>query len=91
MLEIECKVRVPALEPVRERLLISHGTPLGTIREKDAYFNAPHRDFATTDEALRIRTVDGRCVLTYKGAEEEGLPLQGKGRDKCGDRSGGRV
>ena len=71
MLEIECKLRVPALEPVRERLLISHGTPLGTLQEKDAYFNAPHRDFATTDEALRIRTVDGRCVLTYKGPKKK--------------------
>jgi adenylate cyclase class 2 len=71
MLEIECKLRVPALEPVRERLLISHGTPLGTLREKDAYFNAPHRDFGTTDESLRIRYLDGRCILTYKGPKKK--------------------
>ncbi|MCK5486976.1 MAG: class IV adenylate cyclase, partial [Desulfobacterales bacterium] len=27
----------------------------------------PHRDFSITDEALRIRVVNGRAVLTYKG------------------------
>jgi adenylate cyclase class 2 len=71
MLEIECKLRVPALEPVRERLLMAHGTPLGTLQERDAYFNAPHRDFGTTDEALRIRHLDGRCILTYKGPKKK--------------------
>ena len=35
--------------------------------QSDTYFAAPHRDFAKTDEALRIRSLDGQAVLTYKG------------------------
>lgn len=44
-----------------------------TERQEDTYFNAPHRDFAITDEALRIRKIpDGdnlEVFITYKGAK----------------------
>jgi adenylate cyclase class 2 len=33
----------------------------------DLYFNHPDRDFERTDEALRIRTINGRHRVTYKG------------------------
>ena len=37
----------------------------------DIYYNAPHRDFSKTDEALRIRSLDNAnesvVKLTYKG------------------------
>ena len=39
----------------------------GSQHERDVYYNAPHRDFSETDEALRIRYTDSRCVVTYKG------------------------
>src|SRR5215472_15845297 len=35
--------------------------------EADHYFNAPDRDFATTDEALRLRRIGQRNFVTYKG------------------------
>jgi adenylate cyclase class 2 len=38
--------------------------------EVDTYFNAPDRDFAATDEALRIRTINEHCRVTYKGPKQ---------------------
>jgi adenylate cyclase class 2 len=39
----------------------------------DIYYNAPHRDFSETDEALRLRLVNGRSVMTYKGEKLDEL------------------
>lgn len=44
----------------------------GTVEQVDTYLGAPHRAFAETDEALRVRRetpVDGdpEATLTYKG------------------------
>lgn len=36
-------------------------------RESDEYFAHPVREFAKTDEALRIRSTNDGTVLTYKG------------------------
>jgi adenylate cyclase class 2 len=41
-----------------------------TRTEVDRYYNAPDRDFAATDEALRIRQVGDACRLTYKGPKQ---------------------
>jgi adenylate cyclase class 2 len=38
--------------------------------EEDHYFNAPDRDFAKTDEALRLRRVGKVNVVTYKGPKQ---------------------
>lgn len=35
--------------------------------QEDIYFNHPSRDFAETDEALRVRKANGNYFLTYKG------------------------
>jgi adenylate cyclase class 2 len=35
--------------------------------ESDVYFNHPARNFGDTDEALRLRTVNSKCRITYKG------------------------
>ncbi len=35
--------------------------------QSDIYYNAPHRDFEKTDEALRIRVSNGLAEVTYKG------------------------
>ena len=45
-------------------LQAERGSP---IEQVDRYFNHPSRDFAQTDEALRIRTMNDRSLLTYKG------------------------
>jgi len=67
MLEIEIKSWCDDLEAVAEGLA-AEGAVLSEIRnEVDVYFNHPARNFAETDEALRIRSVNGKCRLTYKG------------------------
>ena len=35
--------------------------------ENDIYFNHPAKNFKDTDEALRIRTIGERTIVTYKG------------------------
>ena len=35
--------------------------------QSDTYFTHPCRDFAATDEALRVRTIADRNYVTYKG------------------------
>ncbi|MGP8319403.1 MAG: class IV adenylate cyclase [Methanosarcinaceae archaeon] len=66
MIEIEVKARVEH-EHIRELLLKFGAHATGVEHHCDTYYNAPHRDFSVTDEALRIRIVDERAVLTYKG------------------------
>jgi adenylate cyclase class 2 len=71
MYEVELKVRSEHDE-VRDRLDDLGAEPLPTVRQEDTYYDAPHRDFAATDEALRVRREsvadgDARVYLTYKG------------------------
>ncbi|MFB6088012.1 MAG: class IV adenylate cyclase [Haloarculaceae archaeon] len=70
MYEVELKVRADH-GPVRDRLASLDARPLGSVVQEDVYYDAPHRDFAETDEALRIRhertEADDRTELTYKG------------------------
>lgn len=67
MLEVEMKF--PLTEPHRlEEILQSWGASRGVLREEtDHYFNAPDRDFARTDEALRLRSIGLENMVTYKG------------------------
>jgi adenylate cyclase class 2 len=68
--EVELKLRADH-GPVRERLTAAGAASRGTVVQRDTYYDAPHRDFAETDEALRVRRVerDGAVEshLTYKG------------------------
>jgi adenylate cyclase class 2 len=70
MYEVELKVRADH-GPVRTRLADVGTESRGTVQQVDTYYDAPHREFAETDEALRIRrtTGDGETTieLTYKG------------------------
>lgn len=43
----------------------------GGREEIDTYFNAPDRDFARTDEALRVRCVGMYNFVTYKGPKQD--------------------
>lgn len=54
MYEVEIKVPA-ALATVRERLREAGAERVDARRQRDTYYDAPHRDFAETDEALRIR------------------------------------
>lgn len=65
--EVEQKYRVSDGQALRAELA-ALGGDLGRARQEiDCYYNHPARDFAATDEALRIRTVEGVGRITYKG------------------------
>jgi len=70
MYEVEVKVAAD-LNAVAERLEELGAERTGEVVQVDTYYDAPHRDFAETDEALRVRreTEDGdtEARITYKG------------------------
>ncbi|WP_132060370.1 class IV adenylate cyclase [Halorussus amylolyticus] len=72
MYEVEVKVRADH-DDVRARLADLGADPVNRVMQSDIYYDAPHRDFAETDEALRVREEtdadSGETVtrLTYKG------------------------
>lgn len=70
MYEVEVKIRADH-GPVREQLAAMSADHIGSVTQVDTYYNAPDRDFAATDEALRVRRQTGdddeRVLLTYKG------------------------
>ena len=52
----EVEIKVPAdLDATRERLRGVGAERVAAKRQRDTYYDAPHREFAETDEALRIR------------------------------------
>ncbi|MFC7199107.1 class IV adenylate cyclase [Halospeciosus flavus] len=71
----EVEVKVPASHrEVEERLVDAGANFVDEVVQRDTYYDAPHRDFAETDEALRVRRVsrpheDGETEsrITYKG------------------------
>jgi len=54
MFEVEIKVRAD-VDAVRDRLRDAGAERVDARRQRDEYYDAPHRDFAETDEALRVR------------------------------------
>lgn len=73
MIEVEVKAWIKDLNDVKRRLKVLGAQKIGTEHQEDIYFNAPHRDFSITDEALRIRKIpqdgDKTIFITYKGAK----------------------
>lgn len=78
----EVEIKVPAdLDATRERLRAAGAERVDARRQRDTYYDAPHREFAETDEALRIRREtpleggvssaardrDAAATVTYKG------------------------
>jgi adenylate cyclase class 2 len=71
MLEIEMKFPVAEFAPV-QRVLSGWGAARAESRQDaDHYFNAPDRDFARTDEALRLRRIGRANHVTYKGPKRD--------------------
>ena len=69
MYEVELKVRA-AHDTVRERLDEIGARQVDAVTQEDVYYDPPDRDFAETDEALRIRTEtadETETRITYKG------------------------
>jgi adenylate cyclase, class 2 len=66
-LEVEQKFPLSDPQAVRaalERLAATFQPP---IEQADTYFRHPARDFAQTDEALRLRQIGETNLITYKG------------------------
>ena len=71
MLEVEMKF--PAADfAALEKTLADWGAERAETRaDADHYFNAPDRDFARTDEALRLRCIGAANYVTYKGPKRD--------------------
>ena len=72
MLEIEVKYLAPDRKTLEAKLRTLGAREAGEHEEADHYFNAPDRDFRTTDEAFRIRRIGAQNFLTYKGPRQAG-------------------
>ena len=67
MLEVEMKFPVKDFKTLEARLAEWQARQDEKREEADTYFKPPDRDFATTDEALRIRRIGEANFVTYKG------------------------
>jgi adenylate cyclase class 2 len=65
--EVEQKFPVADLGAVAGRLAALGADVAAAEEEVDLYFAHPARDFAATDEALRLRRKGPRGYITYKG------------------------
>src|SRR5262245_43183681 len=72
MLEIEMKFPVSDFAEIRRKLQSWGARGDDPIEETDHYFNAPDRDFARTDEAVRLRRIGDQNNVTYKGPKQAG-------------------
>lgn len=77
MIEVEVKAHAPNLNEIEEKIVEIGASLEGEEYQEDLYFNAPHRDFAQTDEALRIRKIkkenSEETYITYKGAKMDNV------------------
>lgn len=67
ILEVEIKAYCDNPAEIREKLEEIGADYIETRKEQDIYFNHPSRDFGITDEAFRLRLVNGKGRITYKG------------------------
>lgn len=70
MLEVELKFPLADAPSFQRRLAELGAARAETVTQADTYYNHPSRDFAVTDEALRLRTVGDESVVTFKGPKE---------------------
>lgn len=65
----EVELKFPLEDPSRilSQLAELQAEPQAAVQQRDRYFNHPVRDFAQTDEALRIRSAGRENRITYKG------------------------
>ena len=71
MIEVEVKAKIDNFEDIKAKLKQINAVKTKTEIQIDRYFNSPVKDFAKSDEALRIRetkTEDSHNLfITYKG------------------------
>lgn len=96
MIEVEVKASIPSFEIMKERLNNLNAEKVKTEYQEDRYFNSPVKDFAKTDEALRIRKTKSenyeRLFITYKGPKidsksktREEVEMEIEDENKCSD------
>src|SRR5262249_47451023 len=70
--EVEVKYRLVDHDQLGRRLA-ERGAAVGaTVGQEDVYLSHPARDFAQTNEALRLRRVGAENRITYKGPRKSG-------------------
>lgn len=67
------KARIEDLASIGSQLLQLGASFQHIIQQSDIYFQHPIRNFAQTDEALRIRITDNGSYLTYKGPKIDAI------------------
>ena len=67
MYVVEQKYPLADVAAVEAALARLGATWHATVEQVDRYFNHPCRDFAATDEALRLRRTDQALAITWKG------------------------
>lgn len=65
--EVEHKYRVADLSALEKQLASLDAQILAEVEQIDLYYAHPSRDFAATDEALRLRRAGYQNFITYKG------------------------
>jgi adenylate cyclase class 2 len=70
--EVEVKYRLANLDQFRQRLAAGNYLPQPVISQDDTYLSHPARDFALSNEALRVRRVGAENLITYKGPRRSG-------------------
>jgi predicted adenylyl cyclase CyaB len=81
--EIEAKMKVESLEPVRERLKLNGATRVGEYLETNTFFDTDDRSLLAADEGLRLRrardqhTGHDEFTITFKGPRQHG-PLKSR-------------
>lgn len=71
VIEVETKIIVSNLPEIADRLRSLGASYLGGSFQHDTYLNAPHCDYAKTDEALRVRETKSGTEITYKGPKQQ--------------------
>lgn len=70
--EVEIKFRVEDHGALARRLEELGAEAGPEVRQEDTYLSHPGRDFASTDEALRLRRIGAENYVTYKGPKLAG-------------------
>jgi adenylate cyclase class 2 len=74
-IEVELKIPLSSTDDVVVRAEVL-GAIFGPVRQQiDTYFRHPCRDFAVTDEALRLRAESDGCSLSYNSLTYKGPKL----------------
>ncbi len=70
--EVEVKYREVDHDGLRRLLGEVGAVEVGAMDQEDVYLSHPSRDFAQTNEALRLRRIGGENRITYKGPKLPG-------------------